>query len=153
MPSFKTLLIVAILIIVAFGVGYGLGYMKLKTAEKEWAAVRDEMQAKTSALEKDLTLAKARVALWEMPLALSQVIAHLTGKNFGLATQSLDQLKETLSKAQTALGDEWRGKFDFFLPALEEIRNDAQNMNPQARKKVEDLKNRFEQALKPAPKG
>jgi hypothetical protein len=35
----------------------------------------------------------------------------------------------------------------------EEIRNDAQNMNPQARKKVEDLKNRFEQALKPSAKG
>jgi predicted nucleic acid-binding Zn-ribbon protein len=148
MPSFKTLLIVAILIIVAFGVGYGLGYMKLRTAEKEWAAVRDEMQSKTSALEKDLAMAKARVTLWEMPLALSQVSIHLSEKNFGLAVQSLDQLKETFSNAQTALGEEWKGKFDFFLPALEEIRNDAQNMNPQARKKVEDLKNRLEQALR-----
>jgi len=147
------LLIVAILIIVAFGVGYGLGYMKLKTAEKEWAAVRDEMQSKISALEKDLEMAKARISLWEMPLALFQVSIHLAEKNFGLAVESLDPLKETFSKAQTALGDEWKGKFDFFLPALEEIKNDAQNMNPQARKKVEDLKNRFEQALKPTPKG
>jgi hypothetical protein len=64
----------------------------------------------------------------------------------------LDQLKETFSRAQTALGDEWKGKFDFFLPALEEIRNDAQNMNPQARKKVEDLKIRIEQALRHAQK-
>jgi hypothetical protein len=74
-------------------------------------------------------------------------------EEFRAGGQSLDQLKETFSNAQTALGEEWRGKFDFFLPALEEIRNDAQNMNPQARKKVEDLKNRFEQALKPSAKG
>jgi hypothetical protein len=147
------LLIFVILIILAFGVGYGLGYMKLSTAEKEWAAVRGEMQSKIGALEKDLAVAKARVTLWEMPLALSQVSIHLSEKNFGLAVQSLDQLKETFSNAQTALGGEWRGKFDFFLPALEEIKNDTQNMNPQARKKVEDLKNRFEQALKPSAKG
>jgi len=153
MPSFKTLLVFVILIIIAFGFGYGLGYMKLRAAEKEWAAARDEMQSKISALEKDLAMANARISLWEMPLALFQVSIHLSEKNFGLAVQSLDQLKETFSKAQTAVGDEWRGKFDFFLPALEEIRNDAQNMNPQARKKVDDLKNRFEQALKPAPKG
>jgi hypothetical protein len=57
-----------------------------------------------------------------------------------------DQLKETFANDQTALGEERTGKFDFFLPALKEIRNDAQNMNQQARKKVVDLKNRFEQA-------
>jgi hypothetical protein len=153
MPSLKTLVIVAILIIVAFGIGYGLGYMKLKTAEKEWAAARDEMQSKISTLEKDLAMAKARISLWETPLTLSQVIIHLSEKNFGLAVQSLDQLKETFSKAQTALDNEWKGKFDFFLPALEEIRNEAQNMSLDAKKKADELKNRFEQALKPAPKG
>jgi hypothetical protein len=148
MPSFKTLLIVAILIIVAFGIGYGLGYMKLKNAEKEWAAAKDEMQSRISVLEKDLAMAKARISLWETPLALSEVITHLAEKNFGLAVQSLDQLKETFSKAHTALDVEWKGKFDFFLSALEEIKNEAQNMSLNAKKKADELKNRFEQALR-----
>ncbi len=65
-----------------------------------------------------------------------------------MATQSLGQLKEAFAKAQSALSSELKGKFDFFLPALEEIRNEAQNMSPNARKKIEELKNRFEQALR-----
>jgi len=153
MPSFKTLLIFTIVIIVTFGIGFGWGYLKLQNAEKEWAAAKGEMQAKISTLERDLTLAKARVSLWEMPLGLSQVSVHLSEKNFGLATQSLDQIKETFSKAQTTLESEWKGKFNFFLPALEEIRNDAQNMNPNGKKKIEELKNRFEQALRSSKTG
>jgi hypothetical protein len=153
MPSLKTLLIVAILIIVAFGIGYGLGYMKLKTAEKEWSAAQAELQSRISNLGKELALAKARLTLWEIPLALAKVSEHLAEKNFGLATQSLDQLKEDFSNAQSALDEELRRKFDFFLPALEEIKKEVQEMSPQAKKKMEDLKNRFEQALKPAPKG
>ena len=153
MPSFKTFLIFIIVVIVTFGIGYGWGYLKLQNAEKEWAAARGEMQAKISTLEKDLALAKARVSLWEMPLGLSQVSVHLSEKNFGLATQSLDQIKETFSKAKTTLESELKGKFDFFLLALEEIRNEAQNMNPNTKKKIEELQKRFEQALRSGKTG
>jgi phage-related protein len=148
MPSFKTFLVFIIVIIIAFGIGYGWGRVQLMNERKEWAATQSEMQSKISALEKDLALAKARASLWEIPHALSQISIHLSEKNFGLATQFLDQLKETFSKAQTALGEELKGKFDFFLPALEEIKNEAQNISPNAKKKVEDLKNRLEQALR-----
>jgi DNA anti-recombination protein RmuC len=148
MPSFKTILIFIICLIVAFGIGYGWGRVQLMNERKEWAAAKSEMQSKISALEKELALAKARASLWEIPHALSQISIHLSEKNFGLAIQSLDQLKETFSKAQTALGEELKGKFDFFLPALEEIKNEGKNMSPNAKKKVEDLKNRLEQALR-----
>jgi hypothetical protein len=153
MPSTKTFLIFIIVAILTFGIGYGWGYLKLQNAEKEWAAAKEEMQAKISTLEKDMALAKARVSLWEIPLGLSQVSVHLSEKNFGLATQSLDQIKDTFSKAKATLESEWKGKFDFFLLALEEIRNDAQNMNPNTKKKIEELQNRFEQALRSGKTG
>lgn len=145
--QFKTYLIIIILVVVAFGIGYGWQNMKLRNAEKEWAEAKGEMQSKISSLEKELAQVKARESLWEMPLGISQVSIHLSEKNFGLATQALDQLKETFAKAQVALNDEWKKNFDFFLPALEEIRNEAQNMNPSAKKKIEELENRFIQAL------
>jgi hypothetical protein len=148
MPNSKTFLIFAIVVVVAFGIGYGWGYLKLQNAEKEWTSAKEEMQAKISTLEKDLALTKARVSLWEMPLRLSQVSVHLSEKNFGLATQSLDQIKEIFSKAKATLEGELKGKLDFFLLALEEIRNEAQNMNPNTKKKIEELQNRFEQALR-----
>jgi len=145
--QFRTYLIIIILVVVAFGIGYGWQNMKLRDAEKEWAMAKGEMQSKISSLEKELTQAKARESLWEMPFAISQVSIHLSEKNFGLATQALDQLKEIFTKAQVALNDDWKKKFDFLLPALEEIRNETQNMNLNAKKKIEELENRFKQAL------
>ncbi len=153
MQSFKTFLIIIILIVLAFGIGYGLGYMKLKSAEKEWAAAKVEMQSKIGNLEKELARAKARETLWDMSEALSQVIVHFSEKNFGLAGKTLEGLKETFSAIQSNLDEEWKTKFGFFLPALEEIKKEAENLSQNARKKAEDLKILFEQSLKPSKKG
>jgi len=151
--SFKAALIVAILILAAFGAGYGLGYWKLQMAEQEWTAAKGEMQAKISSMEKELALAKAREKLWEMPEKLSEVIAHLGDKNFGLAAKSLDGTRETFLAAMNLLGEEMKTRFDFFLPALEEAKKEAESMGPNAARKVEEAKNLFEQALRPAKKG
>ena len=120
--SFKGALIIAILILAAFGAGYGLGYWKLQTAEQEWTAAKGEMQTKISSMEKELALAKAREKLWEMPEKLSEVITHLGEKNFGLAAKTLDGAKESFLTAMNSLGEEIKTRFDFFLPALEEAK-------------------------------
>jgi hypothetical protein len=153
MQSVKTFFIFIVLVILAFGIGYGLGYMKLRTAEKEWAAAKVEMQSKIGNLEKELARAKARETLWDMSEALSQVIVHFSEKNFGLAGKALEGLKETFSAIQPNLDEEWKAKFGFFLPALEEIKKEAEALSQNARKKTEDLKNLFEQSLKPSKKG
>jgi hypothetical protein len=149
----KTYLIMLVLILVAFGVGYFLGYWKLYTAEKEWAAAKGEMQTKIGSLEKELALAKAREALREIGETLAQVSSHLSEKNFGLALKTLEGLKENFLSIQTTLGGEIKGQFDFFLPALEDIKKDAESLSPDARKKVDELKKSFDQALKPMKKG
>ena len=152
MQSVKTFIIFIILIVIAFGIGYGLGYMKLKGAEKEWAAAKGEMQSKISALEKELFRARARESLREMSEALSQTVTHLSEKNFGLAVKAVDGLKESFAAVLPVLDEEWKSKFAFFLPALEELRKEAENLSPTSKKKIEDLKNLFEQSLKPARK-
>ena len=153
MQNVKRFFIFIVLVILAFGIGYGLGYMKLRTAEKEWAAAKVEMQSKIGNLEKELARAKARETLWDMSEALSQVLVHISEKNFGLAGKALEGLKETYSAIQPNLDEEWKAKFGFFLPALEEIKKEAENLSQNARKKIEDLKNLFEQSLKPSKKG
>jgi hypothetical protein len=151
--SFKTVLIVIILILAAFGAGYGVGYWKLQMAEKEWTASKGEMQKKISSMEKELALAKAREKLWEMPEKLSEVITHLAEKNFGLAAKTLDGAREAFLAALNSLGGEMKNRFDFFLPSLEEAKKEAERLGPNAANKVEELKRLFEQALKPAQKG
>ena len=153
MRTFKTFLICIVLIILAFGIGYGLGYLKLRTAEKEWTAPKAELQSKIGNLEKELARAKAREALWDISDALSQVLIHISEKNFGLAAKALESLKETFTAIQPNLNEEWRAKFSFFLPAVEEIRKEAENLSPNAKKKIEDLRNLFEQSLKSPRKG
>lgn len=144
----KKVLICGLLIAVAFGIGYGWAYLKLRDAEKKWSAANQEMQGRITALERDLAVAQARVTLWETPLSLSQISLHIAEKNFGLATKAIDQLRDSFSKAQSQLSGEWQGKFDFVLPALDEIKKEVQNLNPNARANTDDLKNRFEQTLK-----
>jgi len=65
----------------------------------------------------------------------------------------LEKLKETFSAIQPVLDEEWKSKFGFFLPALEEIKKEAENLSLTAKKKVEELKTFFDQALKPPKKG
>ncbi len=153
MPSFKGFLIFVVLIIIAFGVGYGLGYMKLRTAEEQWAVKKGEMQSKIGTLEKELARVKARESLREMSEGLSQIMVHLSEKNFGLAVKALDGMKETFGAIQPNLEEEWKGKLGFFLPALDEIKKEAENMTPNAKKKTEELKTLLEQTLKPSKKG
>ncbi len=147
----KKVLICAVLIALAFGIGFGWGYLRLRDAQKKWTAANQELQTRVGALEQELGVARARVALWEVPLALSQISAHLGEKNFGLATKALDQLQDRFLKAQALLGPEWKGKFDFFLPAVEEIRKEIQNLSPAAKSKADDLRARFEQTLTSLP--
>ncbi len=153
MRTFKAFLIIILLIFLAFGIGYGLGYMKLRTAEKEWTAARTELQSKIGNLEKELARAKAREALWDISDALSQVLVHISEKNFGLAVKALAGLKETFTALQPNLKEEWRAKFAFFLPAVEEIKKEAENLSPNAKKKTEEVKDLFEQSLKSSRTG
>ncbi len=147
----RKFLICALLIAVAFGIGFGWGYLRLRDAEKKWTAANQELQTRVGKLEQELGVARARVTLWEVPLALSQISADLADKNFGLATKGLDQLQDRFLKAQGPLGAEWKGKFDFFPPALDEIRKEIQNLNPAAKAKTDDLRSRFEQSLRSLP--
>ncbi len=153
MRAIKTFLMVVVLVILAFGVGYGLGYIKLKTAEKEWAAAKDEMKSKIATLEREWTRAKARETLWDISDALSQIIVHISERNFGLAGKTLEGLKETFTALQPNMNEEWRAKLGFFLPAIEEIKKEVEKSSPEAKKKIEDLKNLFEQSLRPFQKG
>lgn len=150
--GFKTFLIVIILILAAFGAGYGLGYWKLQMVEKEWTAARGEMESKIRSLGKELAQVKARESLREMSDGLSQAITHLSEKNFGLAVKTLEGLKENFSAIQSTLGKGIKGQFDFFPPALEEAKKEAESLSPNAQKKLEELKQLFEQALRPVKK-
>ena len=149
---FKTILMVILFIALAFVIGYFWGYIKLRSAEKEWATAKSEMLSKIGGMEKELAQAKAREMLREIPETLSEVMAHLSNKNFGLAIKTLDGIKENFQKIQSSLNEEMRKKFDFFLPALEDLKKEAENTNQNALKRTEEVKRLFEQTLKPAQK-
>jgi hypothetical protein len=150
---FRTILIIILIIAVAFITGYLWGYIKLRSAEKEWAATKSEMLSKIGVIEKELAQAKAREMLREIPETLSEVMTHFSDKNFGLAIKTLDGIKENFQKIHSSLNDEMRKKFDFFLPALEDLKKEAENTNQKALKKAEEVRQLFEQTLKPAQKG
>ena len=149
----RTYLIFIILMIVAFGVGYVMGYWKLHSAEEKWAAARGERQSQISSLEKQLARARARESLREMSDMLNQATTDLSEKNFGLAIKTLDGVKEAFLAIQPSLEREAKPQFDFLLPAIEEARKEAEGLSLNAKKKVEETKRLFDQSLKPDKKG
>jgi len=153
MSNLKTFIICTLLVIAAFAAGYGLGYRQWKKAEKVWTVAKSEMAAKIGNLEKELVRAKARDSLLEMAETFSQIITHLSEKNFGLAGKTVEGLKETFATIRPHLDEEWKTKFAFLLPALEEIKKEVETLSLTAKKKAEEIKSHFEQSLKPAKKG
>ena len=148
MQALRTILIAVVLMVIAFGAGYAVNYFKLKNAEREWTLARQEMQGKIGALEKELVRLRAREALREIPDSLSQFTAHIAEKNFGLGKKSLEGIKEAFAGIQGYLDEEVKKKFEFFVPALAELQKEADQLNPDTRKKAEELIVLFEQALK-----
>lgn len=149
MQTLRTILVTLVLLVIAFGAGYAVGYFKLKSAEQEWASAKQEMQGKIGVLEKELARARAREALWEIPDSLRQFTAHIEEKNFGLGKKSLEAIKETFGRIQGYLDEEIKKKFEFLLPALEGLQKEADQLSPDTRRKTEELISLFEQNLKP----
>jgi hypothetical protein len=77
---------------------------------------------------------------------------HISEKNFGLAGRGLEGIKDTFIAIQAHLDEEMKKRFEFFLPALEEIKKDTDAMSLNVKNKIETVKNNFEQALKPSLK-
>jgi hypothetical protein len=148
MRALRTILITVVLLVIAIGAGYAVGYFKLKSAEQEWTLAKEEMQGKIGALEKELAQARAREALREIPDSLSQFAAHIAEKNFGLGKKSLEEIKESFGGIQGYLDEEMKKRFEFLLPALGELQKEADQLNPDTRKKAEELSILFEQTLK-----
>ncbi len=148
MRALKTFLLVAVLILIAFGVGYGLGYWKLQTAQKEWAAAREGMESRIGTLEKELALAKARETLRDMSDVLDQVLAHISEKKFGLAVKTIDGLKQSYLTVQGSLQPEMKARLEFLVPALDEARKETESLSPNAGKKTEEIKRLLEEKLK-----
>ena len=149
----KTVLIFILLIGIAFGAGYGWAYLKWRSAETEWAAARGEMQSKISVLEKDLAQVKARESLREISDLFTEILTDFREKNFGLAGKAADGLKEKFQALQGSLDTETKGKLGFLVPALEEIKKEAEALSPNGQKKTEEIKKQFDQMLKSAQKG
>jgi hypothetical protein len=148
----KAAFICLLLILIAFGAGYGWAYLKLRSAETEWAATRGEMQSKISALEKELAQTKARETLRDISDLFTEILTDLREKNFGLAGKAADGMKEKFLALQGSLDEETKGKLSLLVPALEEIKKEAEALSPNAQKKTEEIQKQFNLLLKPPKK-
>ena len=146
MRTFRNFIIFVVLVVIAFGAGYGLGYWKLQSAEKEWASARGEMQSKIGNLEKELAKARTRETLREMYDILSQVVADLSEKNFGLAGKHLDRVKEAC-RGSASLPPEMRNELDYLPAAMRRDQERNPNFEPRSPEKSrgdeESLRSKF----------
>jgi hypothetical protein len=149
---FKTFVIFVVLIIIAFGLGYGWGYWKLHLAEQDWSATKAAMEEKINRMEKDLVKAKAWQALRNLSGMLDEAMDQYAEKNFGLAMQTIDKMKETFREIQLSVPEDVKGRLSFLLPALDEVRQEIEKMGPDVKKKAKEVQDRIEAALRPAKK-
>ena len=59
----------------------------------------------------------------------------------------------TLAQVNVIMASLGKQPYEAVFPAVEEIKKEAENLSPNVQKKIEDLRNLFEQSLKSSKKG
>jgi cell division protein FtsB len=148
-PRVIAFVVALALIGAAYGAGSLQGYVGLQKARADWKKERDQMSAAIEAKTKELATLKTQQALWQLGSGVSQVLAHLADKNYGLARDTARSMSLALSKAQMDMDDSMKGTLLPLGPLLEETSRAADSLSADARLKALQAQAMIQSALAP----
>lgn len=158
---FRSIGIWAMVIIVAVGAGFGVGYFlrnqELQELQQRVTKQQQEMTAQVSALEKQvleaqksqleraLGRARLKAGLEEVLDSLTKALAEVEERNFGRAMQKIEAAKGALSEASGASAS----VRDAIGAKLEEIKAGLNQLDVKVREKIMSLAKALEEGPVP----
>jgi hypothetical protein len=149
-PLLIASLVALVLIAAALGGGYLWGTIELKNAQIAWGEERDRLGAIVNESAGRIAALEAQQAAWKIDAGISEVIADLADKNYGLARDTALSLSPLYSKASGGMADAVRTALQPLAPLLDEIGRAADSMSPDALSKARLARDMIRKALVPA---
>lgn len=128
----------------AFGVGVYVGRQGPEDVLHKAKQLGAEVVAKTSTVERSLTL---RTSLVNAKERLVQAKSDLLDKNYGKAAAGLDEAAQALAKAKDSAGDDLQGVLEKTLGKVAAMKTDAQALKLNVQTKVDELVKELDQML------
>jgi hypothetical protein len=128
----------------AFVGGLYVGRQGPEVVLKKAQQIGDVVVARTSSLERDVTV---RLNLVNAKERLIQAKSDLLDKNYGKAEEGLREAQDNLSRAKAAAGDDLKGKLEGLVAKVSEVAAEAQAMKPGVPAKLEKVVRELDASL------
>jgi hypothetical protein len=128
----------------AFGAGVYVGRQGPENVLHKAKQLGVEVVAKTSTVERSLTL---RTSLVNAKERLVQAKSDLLDKNYGKAATGLDEAARALVKAKDSASEDLRGTLEKTLEKVSTVKTDAQALKQNLQVKVDALVRELDQML------
>jgi hypothetical protein len=129
---------------IAFACGLYVGKQGPEAVLKKAQQIGDVVVARTSSLERDVTV---RLNLVNAKERLIQAKSDLLDKNYGKAEEGLKEAQDNLSRAKAAAGDDLKGKLEGLVVKVAEVAAEAQAMKPGVPAKLEKVVRELDASL------
>ncbi len=129
---------------IAFACGLYVGRQGPEVVLKKAQQIGDVVVARTSSLERDVTV---RLNLVNAKERLIQAKSDLLDKNYGKAEEGLREAQDNLSRAKAAAGDDLKGKLEGLVAKVSEVAAEAQAMKPGVPAKLEKVVRELDASL------
>jgi hypothetical protein len=129
---------------IAFACGLYVGRQGPEVVLKKAQQIGDVVVARTSSLERDVTV---RLNLVNAKERLIQAKSDLLDKNYGKAEEGLREAQDNLARAKAAAGDDLKGKLEGLVAKVAEVAAEAQTMKPGVPAKLEKVVRELDASL------
>jgi hypothetical protein len=149
--GFRTFLIALLFVAAAFGAGYYWGELRLRQASASWKADQQRLETALAENAKTLDALKASQSLWEIDSRLSEVLADLADRNFGLASDATDAARTLLEKAAPGFTPAQGTALASLGAALKDLGQGVAALSPDAKAKAREARSLLRAAIKTSP--
>lgn len=139
MKAYQLIGVAMLLLFLAFGSGYFLGYHRARVVEK----ARMEAQARINSMESELKKTMVRMALVEVKERLGQARLDLMEKGYGEAGHQIEAARKVLAMANERADEEMKKTLGLLTKLLIEVKADIDRLDPNALAKIDVLRGRI----------
>jgi len=125
-------LVCAGLIAAAYGGGRLQDVVSLRAAKAQWDAEKAKLTDSLAARDRELAGLRAQSVLWKLDAGLSQVMADIADKNYGLARDAAADAAGILARMPADMDSSTRDRLQPLAALLEDTRQAADAVSPEA---------------------
>jgi hypothetical protein len=137
----------------AYGAGRLQGALALRSARAAWQVTESQLNASVETKSKEIAALKSSQTLWQLHAGISEVMADIADKNYGLARDGAREASGVLSRSLADMDAALRDRLQPLVPLLDDTARTADEVSPEARTNAQRARALVQEALAQPPAG